>query len=267
MNPDDVQKLKNLLYELVPADGQAAGNVTLRKEVRARAKEKLGLDLSDEDYWLVHGALHTEGKVQIGRGYGGSLRRTQAVSKPTIPASGTGYKGEFSLYKPFLETIQRDWARQKSIPSSSFVAEVTAQKGSKDTGGRWTRPDVTLIAVRTYPFVPGKALEVITFEIKPLGVYSIEGVFETASHSTVANRSYLCFQVPKDFDETLLDRVQRTAERFGVGVITFVDPSSFETFNTLVEAEHQLPDPAEMSSFIGSQIGHSNQLRLQELIR
>lgn len=198
-------------------------------------------------------------------GYGGSLRRILQVTPKTPQTAAAEYRLRSQLYKPFHDTIRGDWAKQKGI--SSFVSEVTANKGSKDTGGRWTRPDVVLVAVRTYPFIPGKSLDVITFEIKPLDNYGIEGVFETASHSAVANRSYLCLHVPKDFDEARLDRVQRESERFGVGVVTFSDPASFATFNILLEAERQVPDPAETSRFIGPQINYENQLRLNELIR
>jgi hypothetical protein len=41
-----------------------------------------------------------------------------------------------------------------------------AERGSKVTGGRWTRPDLVSVALRTYRYLPGKYLEVVTFEVK-----------------------------------------------------------------------------------------------------
>src|ERR1017187_2686853 len=72
-----------------------------------------------------------------------------------------------------------------------FISEITASQGRRSTGGKWTRPDFTLIAVRTYSFTPGKSLEVITFEVKPDLNTALEGVFESLAHSVFAHRSYL----------------------------------------------------------------------------
>jgi hypothetical protein len=94
-----------------------------------------------------------------------------------------------------------------------------------DTGGKWTRPHITLFAVRIYPYIPGKSIELVSFEIKYLGAYGVEGVFEAASHSAFTHRSYLMVQVPKGFDDPkVLDRLDGESGSFGVGFYTFEDP-------------------------------------------
>ena len=180
-------------------------------------------------------------------------------------ASTQEFINEASLYQPFLETIRGDWAKTNSI--RDFVCEITAHQGRRDTGGQWTRPDVTFIAVRTYPFIPGKKLEVITFEIKPIGCYGIEGVFETASHSVIANKSYLALHVPQGFDESKLERIERRVEHFRIGLMTFVDPTSLETFNTIIEPAHHVLDPALTSDFVNLQLNDDNKDILHNLIR
>lgn len=262
---DEKTKHQDLLFSLIPKDGSSITNKELRSKLRKKMKTKHGLRLTDDDYWRLRNSLCAEGKLQLGRGYGGSVRRVVETKSNLTLKNDKKRKKETSLYRPFLDTINGDWAKSNSI--RDFVCEITAHKGRKDTGGRWTRPDITVVAVRTYPFIPGKNLEVITFEIKPIGAYGIEGVFETASHSAVANRSYLALHVPKDFDDSQLERISREVERFNIGLITFEDPASFETFNILVESERLLPDPASISDFITCQICNENQRILQDLIR
>jgi hypothetical protein len=50
-------------------------------------------------------------------------------------------------------------ARQSSpYPAGSLMI------AQRLTGGRWTRPDLVSVAVRTYRYLPGKHMEVVTFE-------------------------------------------------------------------------------------------------------
>jgi hypothetical protein len=38
--------------------------------------------------------------------------------------------------------------------------------------------------------------------------------------------------------------------RFGVGLIIFEEPEAFKTYDTILDAQYQTPDPAEISEFI-----------------
>jgi hypothetical protein len=82
---------------------------------------------------------------------------------PEVAAEATLVKKEASLYEPFHLAIVNGYTKENRI--KRFISEVTAQQGRRTTGGKWTRPDVTVVAVRTYQFTPGKRIEVITFEV------------------------------------------------------------------------------------------------------
>jgi hypothetical protein len=263
LSTEQVQLLKERMYALVPEDGRSIGNINLRRLLAKEAKGKL----SDDDYWFVRNQLIADGKIVKGAGLGGSARRAAGAAQVgQTHAQAAAVAKEADLYEPFCTTISAMFTKDRQI--TSFVCQVTAHQGSRQTGGQWTRPDITLVAVRVFPFVPGKMLEVVTFEVKPLNSFGIGGVFETAAHSVFANKCYLAIQVPKgDVASDDLARLERECKRFGVGLLTFVNPKDWDTFEEVVEAAHRSPDPAELSIFINSQISEENKRKIHDLIR
>jgi hypothetical protein len=71
----------------------------------------------------------------------------------------TLYEHEAALYEPLRRVIQADWA--KDHQTEPLTVEITAARGRRSTGGRWTRPDIVSVAVKTYRYVPGKFIEVV----------------------------------------------------------------------------------------------------------
>jgi hypothetical protein len=145
--------------------------------------------------------------------------------QPPIPVA------ERNLYTPFQAAITSGYVKDNRI--KRFVSEITASQGRRSAGGRWPRPDLTLIAVRTYSFTPCKTLEVITFEVKPNLDTALEGVFEALAQSVVAHRSYLAVDI-SDFnadDQIPDDRIVQECGRLEVGYITFSDAAGYNTYD------------------------------------
>jgi hypothetical protein len=260
-------EFKQKLLSLVPANGTSIGNVTLREQLREDVA-KLGDRLSDEDYWLLRDALIDEGAIQQGKGKGGSVRRVVIETETAYDrAPGTvKLEGEVKLYERFQKAITSGYGPANRI--KRFISEITASQGRRSTGGKWTRPDMTLIAIRTYSFTPGKRLEVITFEIKPDLDSAFEGVFEALAHSAFAHRSHLAVNISGVEGEDIPDdRVVQECTRLGIGYITFRDPADYNTFETVISAKLTEPDPDEVDSFIKTQISAKNQDELREWLR
>ena len=114
---------------------------------------------------------------------GGFGERRKAVScggaeiRHMIENGGT-YPDEKSLYEPVLQAIQSGWATNKGF--ANYLAVITAA-GRRRKTGRWSRPDVTVVARHRYKFVPGRELEVITFEIK----HAAQGLDVTVVYETL----------------------------------------------------------------------------------
>jgi hypothetical protein len=75
--PED-DRLKALLFELLPEDGTNAGNGSLTERFVERASVELGLQVSAEDYARCKAALLEEGRIRRGKGKGGSVCRVTA---------------------------------------------------------------------------------------------------------------------------------------------------------------------------------------------
>lgn len=68
------------ILELVPADGTAVGNKTLRDRIDRRA-ELQSFSISEEEYWNLRDELVTKGLLNKGAGRGGSVYRFDAEAK------------------------------------------------------------------------------------------------------------------------------------------------------------------------------------------
>lgn len=85
---------------------------------------------------------------------------------------------ELSLYPPMRAVIERDWARERR--QDLLAVEITALVGRRPDG-IWSRPDITTVEVRTFEFVPGKHLDVNTFEIKSHNAVNVQAVYEAVA--------------------------------------------------------------------------------------
>lgn len=214
-----MSQVSEVLFGLIPRDGTPVGNVTLLQKLRDAAASKLKFDITDEDYWAARNGLIAEGQIEKGRGRGGSVYRVEAVEAKVKPTKRIPESDLYSKVGQYIETL---WVKDNGI--NQFVLEKTASQGKKKTGGRWTRPDFALVALKSFLYIPGKVLELITFEVKPENDYRIEGVFETAAHSRFSHKSYLVIYTPDENPATEdFQRVKRECERFGLGLITFTD--------------------------------------------
>jgi hypothetical protein len=270
LTPDEIVKYKTILLNLVPKDGAAIGNKKVRLQITDEIKQEFGKTISEEDYWTIRNGLMAEGKITKGRGNGGSILLVKDIPLETTPLLGSNKRNrEYDLYEPLYKTITSKWLKDY-YGIEDFVAEITANSGRRNTGGDWTRPDIALYAVRTYQYIPYKQIELITFEVKPLNHFYIGGVFETASHSAIAHRSYLMIYVSKSQDdatEPLLERLDSQAERMRIGFITFEDPKDADTFNVRVDAPLQQPDPADICNFIEIQFSQQKQQEIFNYLR
>ena len=162
---------------------------------------------------------------------------------------------EADLYPPMSKVIQTKWAQDFRM--YAIIVEVTALGGSKITGGKWTRPDITVGGYRTFPYVPGKHFDLIVFEIKPYWAIDVTVIYEALGHRRAANRAYALIHVPTDKKsefEAVIDEVALEAKRFGVGLIVAERADDYGTWEEVVEAIRHEPDPERMNEFLAQQV-------------
>lgn len=178
----------------------------------------------------------------------------QSVGVEGVPCSGADVAAaagpEFALYGPMLEQIDQNWSRSEGY--YSCITRNTANGGRKPTGGKWTRPDISMIAMQKFKFLKNSIIDVISFEIKPRQKIGVEGVFEALSHRQYVNRSYLVFNCNSDQFNASPESIRVTdlAEQYGIGVILADKPNDYESWDERVYGRRWDPDPSDLNEFL-----------------
>lgn len=117
--------------------------------------------------------------------------------------------------------------------------------------GRWGAPDITILGGRTLPFLPGKFLDVVTFEVKK--ELDVSGLYEAMSQRTKssATHAYLfCDLNGKEADAEEREWIRREAMRTGIGFILAPLADDYSTWEEIVPAARCTPDPIMLHDFI-----------------
>jgi hypothetical protein len=254
----------------VRASGGKAGNITLKRE----------LEWLDDDYWPIRDRLVDAGRLALTKGKSGGVRviATAGAVVPPVPppVPEAGNEGqvppapaqpeppqpavridEGDLYVPMAQVLKTDWARDNRF--RELVVEITARQGPRNTGGRWSRPDITVVSSTTLMFYPSKIFDVTTFEIKPAYDFNVTAVYEALAHRRGATRSYVLVQIPieeQGIEQTssVIDQMCADAKRHGVGVLIAANPADYDTWDEKVEALRVEADPVLMNDFISVQL-------------
>lgn len=253
MDDQEREKREKEFLNHVPKNGEPIGNKRLREEKLKWRPENV--------YWIIQKGLVERGIIKRGQGKGGSVRlileersKTQRVKEATITSTAPDRVKEAELYEPMTKAIKKTWVVAQGF--DEFIVETTAQGGRKNTGGTWTRPDITVAARSRYHYVPGVHFDVITFEIKPPDSISITCVYEALAHLRSATQAYVLLHIPLEEEENLADALQdinAEARRHGIGVITADKPDDFDTWNEVVEPIRVEPDPKKLNDFLSTQ--------------
>lgn len=262
----EIEQRQNELLGHVP-ERDSIGNMRLRELLNWR---------DDDLYWSVRNRLVDTGVLETGKGMGGSVRRVPGVVEPVAEEAanaaavagdvqppdagqaaqaGAEFAREDQLYEPIATVLRGQWAKEQGF--DAYSVEITARQGSRQTGGKWTRPDLTAVGYKTFPFVPGRFLEVVTFEVKPFATVDVASVYEALAHRRASTRAYVVLHVPEERERDIIAAVEATCEeakRHGIGVIVATRPDSFDHWDVRYEAERIEPDPSRLNEFIAQQL-------------
>ncbi len=253
------------LLMALPASGEPTGNTSARRK----------LSLTKSRYARARQGLLDKQLVLKAPGQGGALRRAPVTEGSELSATDGGSVptirprvAETALYGPIRETLDKEWADDRGF--HSLVIEETAHQGRRRTGGSWTRPDLVAIGTKTFKHVPHQQFEVVTFEVKPMEQLNAVAVFEALAHRRASTHSYVLVEL-RDVLAAAYDKevetLKKAANDHGIGVITFGDPSDYETWNEEVPAHRSETPPELLNEFIETQISQPGQAAIEHAIR
>ena len=223
-------------YRKVPPTGGRDNRIG-RKELQ----EFLRIGNSDFK-WIQEKLLE---KGLIGTVQGGGIFRTPRGDETNF---------ENFYYPPIMRELEQRWAEQPGREyhlRHRFLRVLNTSQGGRRPDGKWARPDITLLGGKVLPYLPGKFLDVITFEVK-WGI-PVEGLYEALAHR---RRAYMLCVYPESWEEpdaALIASVTAEATRQGLGIIIARQEDDFVLWEEIVRPERYSPDPQELHDFLERQ--------------
>lgn len=237
----------------------------------------------DEKYWKIHGELFDAGQIEKGRGYSGTViavptKFTESVNDQSLTEEiSVGAQSpreveieplkEDKLYAPAQKQLTDNWSVRHGLDSTHV--ENIAKQGRRETGGSWSRPDLALVALKTFEYLPDRIFEIHTFEIKASYEVTVKGVMEALSHREAATRSYVIYHTNgldlSDYPEAT--RIENLAIKHGIGVFAAKDISDFNEWAELVPAMRSTPDPDDMETFIKRSLSEEAKSKIRKWLK
>ncbi|WP_395455250.1 hypothetical protein ACHMW5_09615 [Azospirillum melinis] len=188
-----------------------------------------------------------------------------------------GTRNFYSALKPYVipEEAYYNWVKiaienlwsHEGYDKSAFYIENTSRRDSK-IEGPWTRPDLTLVCHRKFPWTIGTEFDVVTFEIKRPDSANVLAVFEALSHAAAATRAYVVF--PVDAEVWRLEnpaqerRVRDECIRHGVGLILVSNVGGEPKGHHLLKAARREIDHEKCSNFLDAVVSLPGKRRISE---
>jgi len=236
------------IFDAVPANGTSIGNQ------RLRTKNKMK---SSNDYLPARDELVAAGLLRLGYGRGGSVRRHEDVAtdtgavEPDRPSAGI----ELSLYADVADRLRQQYEDDRKRWTAGSVVETTGNQGGKKTGGKWTRPDITVVAHRTLEVLAGTHIEVHTYELKTSAGFGVDALHEARSHRRCVHRSYVLVDTESAEHRDQVAAMIDQARDLGVGLISFEQADA--EWDVWLEAPFHQPDPVDLDDFLANQLSDS----------
>ena len=130
-----------------------------------------------------------------------------------------------------------------------FVVANTARGGER--AGRWTRPDLTLVAIQKFRFPPSIGVELFGFEIKRDMHADISSVFEAVAHTRFVHYAYVVWQVLDGSENYKIAKdIETSCLHHGIGLITFSDALVASSYAVRATPVRQSPHPWDVDEYL-----------------
>lgn len=148
------------------------------------------------------------------------------------------------------------------MPSAAtFLVRDTSTIGPRR--GRWARPDFIVVSAMEFKYLPGKQVDVHSFELKTEAGGTAESVYEALAHTRFTHFGHLVWHLPRESRaEARLAEVESHCEEHGVGLIRMFDPNDPHAFEILLDPVRKPTRPLAVDGFLDSRLDAAQQSAL-----
>ena len=108
-----------------------------------------------------------------------------------------------------------------------------------------------MIHLWKHKYQPSYMLDLYGFEVKRFEGCDLTSVHETLAHTRLVNYAYLVWNCPDDtLSKNLFSSIKENCAAYGLGLITFADKDSGDSFHRHLEAKRCEPTAAAVDDFI-----------------
>lgn len=126
----------------------------------------------------------------------------------------------------------------------------TARGGPK--AGKWTQPDLTLVAIQRLSIQKRIELELFSFELKRENDSDVDSVFEAVAHTRYAHYAYLAWHQPS-LNVIAKDKqrdVEGNCRTHGIGLIVFSEPLLPASYLVVLTPARKTPHPYDVEEYL-----------------
>ncbi len=143
------------------------------------------------------------------------------VPEPAVPVRPPRYPAtqeDDSLWERFNQQVFP--MLESGVSSTGEVLYVrTARQGSRATGGRYSRPDLTYILVGRYPLSGAKYLDITSVEVKTWDTADDVGnAYEAIAYKRFSSEVYYAYESPSE-SQRISPEIEEILRENGIGII------------------------------------------------
>lgn len=252
------------------ADQQALVSALAQRDGRARQASLPGVSRwRHERFVAVRESLIDAGWLVSDR-HGMTLTAAEQRRKPEMRLAWLA--NELDL-EPYVERIIHRIARSRfDVGRDQYHVEHTARAGRAETGGKWTRPDFTLVTVEPHRWFADVVLS--TIEVKLGTQLRVDAVHEALAQRARAHAAWIITDARCRHDSERFQRIHREARTHGIGfaIITKLtdddeQPEEDRHFHVELEPTFHKPDPDTVDDFLHRQFQPETRQWLRDTIQ
>lgn len=259
-----VKNLSEHILALLPEDGAPVVHRVMRTMLARRLERQIEPDL----YFAAVDQLTKAGYIGRARGRGGSMFLASATDEITAcssPPPGDEWS-EARLMAPLKRYLETRFSQSLDLPpGSTCIVADTSSKGPKN--GQWARPDYIFVSVMRLQLVPGRQVDVHSFELKAEAGGTVQAVHEALAQTRFTNFGHLVWHVPfGSRAEAKLPEIENHCHTHGIGLLVIRDPNDHRTWETLLDPAPKRTNPPTIDAFLLSRLSPAHQEQLRTAI-